>query len=232
MSFNSINVRQGDGLVSIIKLNECGDPALGAGGLLNLVSISEFGFEDTVEEGDEITERNFGGRKCYSDVGQDEITNIAINMTVCGVNVALDSFLTGSALKGTSGYGRRDLAANTNVAVQVLMRLDTDACDGSGEAPIAGWLFPLIKNWRPAAATTLNGSDLVKPQYTGRANKNPNIFDTVPEPLEHWETVLDEANEWYAFNLFDAADVPFMPAGPIDDWNLTELPESLDGASS
>ena len=134
-----LNVREGDGLVSIIQLDECGAPALSAStGLLRLTTISEFGFEDTVEEGDSINERNFGGRKCYTDVGQDEITSVAINMTVCGINPALDSLLTGSQLyTAGNGFGRKDLAANTNVAIQVLMRLDTDSCDGGGDAKIA-----------------------------------------------------------------------------------------------
>jgi hypothetical protein len=207
-----LNVRQGDGLVSIIKLDECGAPDTGAGGLLRLTTISEFGFEDTVEEGDEVTERNFGGRKQYSDVGQDEITNIAVNMTSLGIIPTLDALLTGGTVYGSgSGFGRTDLRANTNVAIQVLMRLDTDECDGGGAAPIAGWLFPLVKNWRPAAATTLNGADLVKPQYTGKGFKNSNIFDTVVTPLAHWEAVLDESTQWYGFNIFSAADVPFMP---------------------
>jgi hypothetical protein len=81
-----INVREGDGLVQIIKLDQCGAPALGAGNLLRMTTVSEFGFEDTVEEGDTVTERNFGGRKCYTDVGQDELTSVAVNMTTCGIN--------------------------------------------------------------------------------------------------------------------------------------------------
>jgi hypothetical protein len=205
-----INVREGDGLVSIIKLDQCGAPDLGAGNLLRMTTISEFGFEDTVEEGDTVNERNFGGRKCYTDVGQDEITSIAVNMTTCGINPAIDALLTGSTVyegATVTGFGRKDLAANTNVAIQVLMRLDTDSCDGSGEAPIAGWLFPLIKNWRPAAATTLNGTDLVKPQYTGKGFKNSNIFDSSVPELAHWETLFTEADEWYGFNIFDAADI-------------------------
>ena len=209
-----LNVREGDGLVSIIQLDECGAPALSAStGLLRLTTISEFGFEDTVEEGDSINERNFGGRKCYTDVGQDEITSVAINMTVCGINPALDSLLTGSQLyTAGNGFGRKDLAANTNVAIQVLMRLDTDSCDGGGDAKIAGWLFPLIKNWRPAAATTLNGTDLVKPQYTGKGFKNRNLFDTIPNEIAHWEEIFDEGTsvatgEWYGFYIFEAGDL-------------------------
>lgn len=234
-----INVREGDGLVHIIKLDQCGAPALGAGNLLRLTTVSEFGFEDTVEEGDTVTERNFGGRKCYTDVGQDELTSVAINMTTCGIVPALDSLLTGSALYedggSPTGFGRKDLAANTNVAVQVLMRLDTDACDGSGDAPIAAWLFPLIKNWRPAQATTLNGTDLVKPAYSGKGFKNTNLFDAVVPELAHWETVLDESNTWYGFNLFAADDIgAIMP----DAAGLEALAatcgdvESLDGVGS
>lgn len=218
-----INVREGDGIVSIIALDGCGAPAVGPSGLLQMSNISEFGFEDTVTEGDEVTERNFGGRKCYTDVGQDEISNIAVNMTSCGINPALDSALIGSAVKlaesVVKGFGRKDLAANQNVAIEVLMQLDTDACDGGGDAPVAGWLFPLVKNWRPAAATTLNGTDLVKPQYTARGYKNTNIFDTVVEPLAKWEdiyvpptTSTSTDGEWYAFYIFDAADAPLPDA--------------------
>lgn len=226
-----INVREGDGLVSIIKLDQCGTPVPGAGNLLRLTTISEFGFEDTVEEGDSVTERNFGGRKFYSDAGQDEISDIAVNLTTGGINPAIDTLLTGSTLKAESkGFGRRDLAANVNVAIQVLMRLDTDACTTSGEAPIAGWLFPLVKNWRPAAATTLNGTDLVKPQYSGKGYKNANLFDTVVSPLTHWQNIIDEANEWYAFYIFDAEDVSMPTSSQLNA--LTCNPEALVAAGS
>lgn len=218
-----INVREGDGIVSIIALDGCGAPAVGASGLLQMSNISEIGFEDTVTEGDEVTERNFGGRKCYADVGADEIANIALNLTSCGINPALDSALIGSAVKIAAdvvkGFGRRDLSATQNVAIEVLMQLDADACDGGGDAPVAGWLFPLVKNWRPAAATTLNGTDLVKPQYTAKGYKNTNIFDTVVEPLAKWEdiyvpptTSTSVDGEWYAFYIFDAADAPLPDA--------------------
>ena len=177
-----INVREGEGVVIIYDLDECGAPDTGAGKKLILSTISEFGFEDQIEEGDEVTERNFAGRKCYTDTGQDEITRINVNLTSCGISPALDSFLMGSTLYTDSkGYGRTDLSdGTTNVAVEVLIKLDASACDGGGGAPVAGWFFPLVKNWAPTGGATLNGSDLVKPQYAGKGFKNANIFDGSP----------------------------------------------------
>lgn len=233
-----INVREGEGIVSIISLDGCGSPAVGPSGLLQMSNISEFGFEDTVSEGDEVTERNFGGKKCYTDVGCDEISNIAVNLTSCGINPALDSALIGSAVKlaetVVKGFGRKDLSCNQNVAIEVLMQLDTDACDGGGDAPVAGWLFPLVKNWRPAAATTLNGTDLVKPQYTAKGFKNAALFKDsngdpfVVEPLAKWEgiytpptTSTSTDGEWYAFYIFDAADAP-LPEASCEPTTLAE----------
>ena len=231
-----INVREGDGIVSIISLDGCGAPEPGAGGLLELTTISEIGYEDTVEEGDTVTERNFGGRKCYTDVGCDELSNIAINLTSCGINPALDAALIGSSTYtdgvNVTGFGRKDLSCNQNVAVQILMQLDTDACaEGGGDAPVAAWLFPLVKNWRPAAATTLNGTDLVKPQFTAKGFKNYRIFDTVVDPLAHWEGIFDPGDpdvpgsgEWYGFNIFDIADLPggVLPTANCEPQTLTE----------
>jgi len=219
-----INVREGDGVVSVISLDGCGAPSPGAAGLLAMDNISEVSFEDQVTEGDEVTERNFGGRKCYSDVGCDEISSITVGLTSCGINPALDATLIGSSSKvaqgAVRGYGRKDLSCNQNVAIEVLMRLDTDACEGSGEAPIAGWLFPLVKNWKPNQGTTLNGSDLVKPAYGGKGFKNASIFSTLVGPLAKWADILDASNEWYAFYIFDGAEVQ-LPTVSCDPLALT-----------
>lgn len=221
-----INVREGDGIVSIVTLDACGAPVLGEGRLLQLSNISEFSFEDQIDEGDTITEKNFGGRKCYTDVGCDTISSIMLDMTSCGINPALDAFLTGSVAKLNiddviSGFSRIELNCAQNVAVEVLMQLDTDACAEGGEAPIAGWLFPLVKNWKPNGGTTLNGSDLVKPPYNGKGFKNPNLFDTVVTPLAKWTDVLDETTDWYSFYIFDGAEVT-LPSADCDPVELTE----------
>lgn len=221
-----INVREGEGIVSIVTLDACGAPILGEGRLLQLSNISEFSFEDQIDEGDTITEKNFGGRKCYTDVGCDTISSIMLDMTSCGINPALDAFLTGSDIKlniddVVSGFSRIELDCAQNVAVEVLMQLDTDACTTGGEAPVAGWLFPLVKNWKPNGGTTLNGSDLVKPPYNGKGFKNPNLFDTIVTPLAKWTDVLNEATDWYSFYIFDGADV-VMPSADCDPVTLTE----------
>lgn len=211
-----INVREGEGVVIIYDLDECGAPDTGAGKKLVLSTISELTFEDQIEEGDQITERNFAGRKCYTDTGQDEISRINVNLTSCGISPALDSFLMGSTLYADSkGYGRVDLAdGTTNVAVEVLIKLDASACDGSGTAPVAGWFFPLVKNWAPTGGATLNGSDLVKPQYAGKGFQNTNIFDGSPFDLTRWEDTagFDPATEWYGFYLFDGFTLPTASA--------------------
>jgi hypothetical protein len=212
-------VREGDGVVIVYDLDECGAPETGAGNKLVLSNISEISWEEQIDEGDEVTERNFGGQKCYSDTGQDEITYVNVNVTSCGINPALDSFLMGSTLHTDGGdvvgYSRVDLAAgSTNVAIEVLMKLDTDACTGGGTAPVAGWFFPLVKNWRPSGATTLNGSDLVKPQYAGKGYKNEQVFDGSPYDLDRWETIVTEADDWYAFYIFD--DITVLPTADCE----------------
>ncbi|MFZ4431562.1 MAG: hypothetical protein ACOYOQ_00045 [Microthrixaceae bacterium] len=211
-----INVREGDGLVIIYDLDECGAPVTGANGKLVLSTISEITFEDQIDEGDQVTERNFAGKKVYSDSGQDEIQRVNVNLTSLGINPALDSFLMGSNLYTDSkGYGRVDLAdGSTNVAVEVLIKLDASACDGGGAAPVAGWFFPLVKGWAPTGGATLNGTDLVKPQYAGKGYKNPNIFDGSPFDLTRWSTVFDADNEWYGFNLFDNFSLPSANCDP------------------
>lgn len=218
-----INVREGDGIVSVIALDDCGAPALGPNGLLCLSTISEITFEDQIEEGDEVTEKNFGGRKQYSDAGLDEITSISVGLTSLGIIPALDAALLNSTSKldgagKVGGFGRNDLSAGHNLAIEVLMKLDTDACSGSGQAPVAGWLFPLVKNWKPGGGTTLNGSDLVKPPYSGKGYQNPRIFGSggnAAGPLSKWKNVHVAGTEWYTFYLFDGASVT-LPTASCD----------------
>ena len=218
-----INIREGDAVVSIIKLDSCGTQVIGAGGALVLNTISEFSYEEQIQEGDEVTEKNFGGRKIASDVGCDELTSIAVSLTALGLNPVMDSLLLGSTLKTVdttvSGFGRKDLVCAQNVAIEVLMKLDTDACSGSGAAPVAGWLFPLVKNWKPTGGLTLNGNDFVKPPYAGKGFTNPLLFGTGGSPvsstaLEKWETVITD-NEWFAFHVFDGATTT-LPTASCD----------------
>jgi len=214
-----INVREGEGVVIIYDLDQCGAPETGAGNKLVLSTISEFTYEDQINEGDDVNERNFAGQTCYTDTGQNEITSVDVSFTSCGINPALDSFLMGSTLYMDSarvaGYGRTDLTSgSTNVAIEVLMKLDASECDGAGDAPVAGWFFPLVQNWRPSGGTTLNGSDLVKPQYAGKGKKNPQVFTDSPYDLSRWETIVTESAEWYGFYIFD--DITTLPTASCD----------------
>ena len=93
-----INVREGEGVVIVYDLDQCGAPDTGAGGKLVLSNISEVSWEDQIDDGDDVTERAFGGRKCYTDKGQPEISSVNLSLTSCGINPALDSFLMGSTL--------------------------------------------------------------------------------------------------------------------------------------
>ncbi len=215
-----INIRQGEGIVSLFDEDGCGGADEGPTGRLSTSEISEVSWEDQIDEGDTVTERNFTGRKCFSDVGADEITSIQVNLTTCGLIPALDVFLMGSNAKTsagvTTGYGRTDLDPAQAVAVEVLVQLDANACTGGGgAAPIFGVLFSLAKNWRPNGATTLNGTDLVKPGYQGKAFKNTSLDPgSLPTELAHWADVYDP-EEWYTTNLFDGDDVD-MPTSDCE----------------
>lgn len=208
-----IQVREGQGLVIVYQLDECGAPETGAGNKLVLSNISELSYEEQIAEGDEVIERTFSGTKCYTDVGQDELQRVNVSVTSCGINTTLDTFLMGSTALSTSGFGRVDLTdGNSNVAIEVLLKLDAAACGGSGTSPVAGWFFPLVKNWSPSGGTTLNGTDLVKPAYSGKGFKNPNVFNGTPFDLRRWRTAAgftpgatatDPAGQWYGFYVFD-----------------------------
>lgn len=224
-----INVREGEGVVIVYDLDQCGAPDTGAGGKLVLSNISEVSWEDQIDDGDDVTERAFGGRKCYTDKGQPEISSVNLSLTSCGINPALDSFLMGSTLYTNAGdvvgFGRVDLSSTSNVAIEVLLKLDADACSGGGTAPVAGWFFPLVKNWKPDGGTTLNGSDLVKPKYTGGGYKNPNIFTGNPSDLSRWNAIFtegtsattDRAAQWYGFNIFyDITTLPTADCEPVN----------------
>ena len=230
-----INVREGDARLILYKLDECGNPETGPNNKLIIDRISEFSYEDAITDGDESTERNFGGAKKYSDVGQDEIDNIDISLTVLGIIPQIDVMLMGAESKtnvggDVVGFGRKDLTSSAAVAVEVLLALDADACaEGSTASPVAGWFFPFVKNWRPSGGTTLNGTDLVKPPYSGKGYKNYNVFTNSPTDTDYskWETdpgggsnphtpqqnATSDDGEWYSFFLFDGTtyQLPDLP---------------------
>ncbi len=229
-----INVREGEGRLVIYQLDGCGNVVEGAQNKLVLSTVSEFTWEDTIADGDEVTERNFTGKKVYSDVGADEISNIAVSLTSLGLNPSLDAALMSATVISSGGdvvgYGRTDLDSAAAVAVEVLVQLDADACTGGATAaPIAGFFFPLVKNWKPNGGSTLNGSDLLKPAYAGKGYKNANIFsgsvtdvDFAKWATEHTPptTSTSTDGEWYTMRLFDGSTYS-LPAADCEPVALT-----------
>ena len=241
----AIKVREGAGRVIIYKLDSCGVAQSLTDGKLVLDSISEFGWEDVINDGDEVTERNFAGKLCYTDTGANELKNIGVNLTACGINPAIDAFLMGSETitnmsDQVTGFGRRDLNASLGVAIEVMIQLEADACDaGATAAPVATWLFPLVKNWKPAGGSTLNGTDLVKPQYSGQNYRNSKLWDgtspNTPADLAHWDGYFNTGdqdvannNDWYAFNIFDGADIATTTGGTATNPLPTASDEPVD----
>ena len=228
-----INVREGLAMVSFFQLDNCGKPLL-TDALLRTNLVAEVGWEDQIDEGDQITERNFGGKKYYSDSGADELEYISVNLTLGGMIPALDTMLMNSSpIVGDPGdvigFGRRDLSATNAVAMEVLIEIDAgDDC--SGDLPVFGLLFPKITNWRPAGGSTLDGSNLVKPGYQGKCYKSttlqtlnttaPSTDDHMPEELIHWEDVYDP-NDWYTATVFSTN--PATSLDPTDASNEDTL---------
>lgn len=213
-----IQVRQGNGIISFFELDGCGRPIVGADHKLVLSQISDITWTDTVDAGDQVRERNFAGQRAYSSSGLDIMSWIQVAITACGIIPALDVMLLGSAAKTNTdneivGYGRKDIASK-NVAIELLMQLDAESCTatGSTEPPIFGMLFGLVNHWSPSNGGNLNGTNLVKPQYTGKGYKNPLLAtegasnNELPQDLDHWSDVY-AADEWYTQYLFDPADV-------------------------
>jgi hypothetical protein len=212
-----IQVRQGDGVISIFEMDGCGRPLVGAAHKLVLTQISEITWTDTVDAGDQVRERNFAGRRAYTNSGLDIMSWIQVALTSTGIIPALDSLLLGSATKVNGsdvvGYGRLDIT-NNNVAIEVLIQLDAESCTAtsSTEPPVFGMLFGNVNHWAPSNGGNFNGTNLIKPQYTGKGYKNPLLAslgtgnDALPTELDHWTGIWDPA-EWYTTYLFDADDV-------------------------
>lgn len=205
-----IRVREGDGIVSIYDLDNCGVPLVGSSRRLSITEVSEVGWEDVIDEGDQVVERNFGGRKCYTDSGADELQHVRVDLTTCGVIPALDTLLMASNPITDSGaivgYGRRDLDSTSAVLVEVLIELDASDCTGGGDIPVFGILFPLVKNWKPSGGSTLNGSNLLRPQFQGKCFQNANLAGDLPAELGHWSPVWS-VDDWYTVATFSNGEV-------------------------
>lgn len=213
-----IQVRQGDGVISVFELDGCGRPLSGEGHKLVLTAISDITWTDTVDAGDQVRERNFAGRRAYTNSGLDIMSWIQVAMTSTGMIPALDSLLLGSNKKVNGdgdvvGIGRLDIT-NNNVAIEVLIQLDAESCTAtsSTEPPIFGLLFGNVNHWSPSNGGNFNGTNLLKPQYTGKGYKNPLLASlgssntSLPVELDHWTGIWDP-DEWYTQYLFDADEV-------------------------
>lgn len=209
-----IQVREGEGIVNFYDLDDCGRPNIADNAKLVLTTVSELTWEDSIDEGQQVKERNFAGKKCYTDAGCDELQWVQVGITTCGMIPALDNLLLASNPKTSGGnvvgFGRVDLDCQAAVALEVLIQLDAESCTATEtvEPPVFGMLFPLVKGWRPSGGGSLNGQNLIKPQYSGKGYKNPLLAaggtsnNLLPSDLSHWQGVWNAA-EWYTVTLFD-----------------------------
>lgn len=222
-----IEVRQGDGVISVFELDGCGRPLTGADHKLVLKAISDITWTDTVDAGDQVRERNFAGQRAYSSSGLDIMSWIQVALTTVGMIPALDVLLLGSEANVSGGqvvgYNRLDIT-NNNVAIELLIQLDAESCTATttGEPPVFGMLFGKVNHWSPSNGGNFNGTNLIKPQYTGKGYKAPLLGSLgasntdLPGDLDHWTGIYNPV-AWYHTFLFDAADVRTDLAGGFAD---------------
>lgn len=171
-----------------------------------------------VEEGDEFTQKNGGGRVCATSKDDDVFKRLTMSMELCELDYEFLSMLTGGSTFTDGGevVGYHSVAADATLTTRGCLEVYSDAWDGDEQAvptvtspsnAYHHWVFPFTR-WTIGQTTLNNGVHTVP--LNGRSDSNSNI--TVDGPHNDWPSYIANAggitNPWGVFldaTLPDAA---------------------------
>jgi len=177
--------------IRVAKLTSGGAPL--AGPTNGYVSDAQVTVDVTLnlEAGDEIIQKNGGGRLCATFKDVDRIKNATIKMELCQLDAELLSLLTGGTVIGTPPIGFQPPGAQDSLENPVCLEVWTRAWDGSSQAVLpdgvtgAFWHFVFPSCKFTPDHFVLNDQTLIVP-VTGTAQDNTAI--TPDGPFNDWPT--------------------------------------------
>ena len=178
-----------------------------------------------IEEGDEFTQKNGGGRLCASVREDDLFKRVTLSLQVCNADPVLESFLTGARLfrdGSANAIGVQAPAADTALTTAVCLEAWSRAWDGTQQGIPAvtspnvayhHWVFPYAHGFTVQDFDLANGITLF--QFDGLGDENSAI--TLNGPFNDWPaSIADEGGVVGAYGrFFDGATLPSATCATI-----------------
>jgi hypothetical protein len=176
-----------------------------------------------IEEGEEFTQKNAGGRLCASLREDDLFKRVTLSLQVCNLDPILENYLTGARLFNASGLaiGAQAPASNTALTAAVCLEGWSRAWDGTQQAIPAAtspsvayhhWVFPHAHGFTVQDFDLNNGIHLF--QYDGIGDENSAI--TLNGPFNDWpSTIADEGGVVGAYGHFFDSAIPSSTCATI-----------------
>lgn len=146
--WNSIRGRR----MRATKVDNCGVPVAGPCSQVITDGFISVELSPEIEEGEEITVRKANGALCVSDQGCPELKWITAELTLCGVDPDLLSFMTGYELVlnyAGDSVGNRvssTVECDSGIALEVWTDIPGASCDNTGLRQYGYFLMPWLVN--------------------------------------------------------------------------------------
>lgn len=173
--------------IRVAKLTSAGVPdASATNGYVSDAQVS-VGVALEIEEGEEIIQKNGGGRLCATFKDVDRIKSATVDMELCQLDAELLALLTGGTIIGDPAIGFMPPSSDEALENPVCLEVWTRAWAGASQATIASeaaywhFVFPSVK-FTPGDFT-LDESTAIFP-VSGTGIENPSI--TPNGPFNDW----------------------------------------------
>ena len=201
----------------VAKLQASGAPLAGPdNGYVSDAQVSvDIGLE--IEEGDEIIQKNGGGRLCASFKDVDRVKNATVDIDLCQLDVELLAMATGGTVIGDPPMGYMPPSGQQSLENPVCVEIWTRAWDGGSQASLpdgstaAYWhfVFPSVK-FTPGEFT-LDENTHIFP-ISGTSQENQAI--TPNGPFNDWPTpVQDVGGITRVYGVFIDSEPPDAVCG-------------------
>ena len=177
-----------------------------------------------IEEGEEFTQKNGGGRLCASAQEDDLFKRVTLQLQICNLDPIVESWLTGARLflDGSSNViGAQAPASNSSLTAAVCLEGWTRAWSGTAQAipPVTSpnvayhhWVFPWAHGFTVQDFDLNNGIHLF--QFTGIGDENSAI--SLNGPFNDWpSSIADEGGVVGAYGHFYDSAIPSSTGATI-----------------
>jgi hypothetical protein len=132
----------------IIRLDSCGAPVTGAGGLIVTDGFVQAEITQQYEDGTEYQLRNAQGAFCVNDTGPDQFRRVDLTIQFCQVDPDIVNLITGATVVVTgapatgTGFWVTEGNVTQRFSLEIWQNVSGEACGTGSVQRAVYWAFP------------------------------------------------------------------------------------------